>query len=75
MTMSARKTARRLHAERPAETYAASGGLVGLMAAIAAHDALAAAVAAVGLVPAAVTYLKRNGGLRGIARALLGPPA
>lgn len=56
---------------RPAETAAAGGGVAGLIAAAAAHNWLAAAIAAVGFVPSVVTLLVANGGLRGAWRRLM----
>lgn len=62
---------RGIRKRRPAETVAAGGGLAGLVAAIAAHNTLAAVTAAVGFVPAVVTYLFDHGGLAGVAGRLL----
>ena len=56
--------------KRPAETVAAGTGVAALVVALAAGNALAAAVALVGLVPAAVTLVVRHGGVRGCARLL-----
>lgn len=55
---------------RPAETTAAVIGTGGLVAAISAGNALAIACAAIGYVPAVVTYLYDNGGLAGIVHSL-----
>lgn len=59
---------------RPAETAgagAAIGGLLTYVFGLRDPEALAALVAAVGLVPGAVTYLMDNGGLLGIVSAVL----
>jgi Fe2+ transport system protein FeoA len=55
---------------RPAESAGAAAGVGGAIAAIAAHNTLAAALAAVGLVPGAVTWLVAHGGLSGALRTL-----
>lgn len=55
---------------RPAETAGAAVGVGGIITALAAHNTLAAVLAAAGLVPAAVTLLVANGGVRGVARLL-----
>ena len=55
---------------RPAETAGGAVGVGGIIVALAAHNTLAAVLAATGLVPAAVTLLVANGGVRGVARVL-----
>jgi hypothetical protein len=59
---------------RPAESTAAAGGVAGLVLALSAGDALTVVVALTGFVPAAVTFLVANGGIRGYARKLWGSP-
>lgn len=56
--------------KRPAETAGAAVGTIGAGAAIATHNWLALAVAAAGYVPAIVTYLRANGGIRGVVSSL-----
>jgi hypothetical protein len=51
---------------RPAESTAAAGGLACLVIATRSGDLVTVAVALIGLVPAAISYLVDNGGLRGI---------
>lgn len=55
---------------RPAETAAAAGGIGGLAAAIVTKDWVVAVVAAWNFIPAAVTLLVTNGGVRGVVRLL-----
>lgn len=55
---------------RPAETAGATVGFGGIVAGIAAHNPLAAALAASGLVPGAVTFVVAHGGVRGVLGAL-----
>lgn len=59
---------------RPAETTAAGGGAIAVIAAALGADAQqVAAIAAVGgLLPAAVTWLVEHGGIRGLARRVWG---
>jgi hypothetical protein len=61
-----------VRAPRPAETTAAGGGLVAVVAAFlgAPVEAVAAIAAVAGLLPGAVTWLVNHGGIRGVARAL-----
>lgn len=61
-----------IHRRRPAETAAGGVGLGALIVAIASGDTLAAVIALVGAIPAIVTYLNDNGGLRGILRGIVG---
>jgi hypothetical protein len=60
---------------RPAESTAAAGGLAGLAVAITSGDTVTVVVALLGFVPACVTYLVANGGVRGVAGSLLGAKA
>jgi hypothetical protein len=57
---------------RPAESTAAASGVAGLVIALSAGDAMTVAVALIGFVPAAVTFLVAQGGIRGFLRTLLG---
>lgn len=57
---------------RPAETAGALVGTTGLVAAIASGNYLAAGVAVAGYIPALVTWLVNNGGIRGALQALWG---
>lgn len=58
---------------RPAESAAAAGGTIGAtVTALFAHDWLPAVLLIVtGIIPAAVTALKVNGGLLGLYRAVV----
>jgi hypothetical protein len=55
---------------RPAETAGAVAGTGGILAALTAHNSLALAVACVGYIPAAVTFLVTHGGVRGVLSSL-----
>jgi hypothetical protein len=58
---------------RPAETAGAGatiGGLVAVIAGVRDTQTLAYIIGGIGLVPAAVTFLVDNGGVRGVVRTL-----
>ena len=57
---------------RPAESTSAAGGIAGIAVALTAGDTTTLIVALLGFVPAAVTLLVENGGVRGVARLLWG---
>lgn len=57
-----------VHTTRPAETVGAAAGTGGIIAALAAHNWLAAGLAAVGYLPAVVTLLVTHGGVSGVLR-------
>ena len=67
-----RSNGRGIVRRRPAESSAAAGGLAGLAVAITAGDTVTVAVAVLGFLPACVTYLVANGGVRGVALKLWG---
>jgi hypothetical protein len=56
--------------KHPAETAGAATGLSGLVAALAAHNTLAAIIAGAAFVPAGVTWIVHHGGLKGAVYAL-----
>jgi hypothetical protein len=70
--MTATRKKRGVVRRRPAESTAAAGGLAGLAVAIGSGDTVTVVVALLGFVPAAVTYLVSNGGVRGLAAKLWG---
>jgi hypothetical protein len=56
---------------RPAEIAGATGSLAGVVIAIAAGDQVAIGTAVAGLVPAAWTFCKLNGGIVGVIKIIL----
>jgi hypothetical protein len=69
------KTAGRAHQtlrRRPAESVAAGGGLAGLAVALTAGDRVTVIVALIGFVPAVVSFVVENGGVRGLVGKLMG---
>ena len=59
-----------VHTTRPAETVGAAAGTGGIIAALAAHNWLAAALAAIGYIPALVTFVVVHGGIKGLFNTL-----
>lgn len=59
------------HKVRPAETAGAAAGTGGVIASIASHNWLALGLAAIGYIPAAVTFLVSHGGIAGLWRSLV----
>jgi ammonia channel protein AmtB len=57
---------------RPAEVTAASGGLAGVVIALAAGDTVTAMVALIGFIPGAVSFVVERGGVRGLVADLWG---
>ena len=59
-----------VHKARPAETAGAAAGTGGIIAALAAHNWLAVGLAAVGYLPAVVTFVVTHGGVSGLLRSV-----
>lgn len=59
---------RRINRFHPAESVGAATGIAGIITGLSLHNYLAAELAACGLLPGAVTFWIRHGGLRGILR-------
>lgn len=55
---------------RPAEATGGVGGLAGVVAGLLSGDWKVAVAAVAGFLPAAVTYLKANHGLKGVWRSI-----
>lgn len=55
---------------RPAESVGATGGLAGFVIAVAEHNWTAACIALVGFLPAIVTFLVENGGIKGELKSI-----
>ena len=69
------KTAGRAQAclkRRPAEAVAAGGGVAGLAVAVSTGDRIAVLVALIGFVPAVVSFVVQQGGVRGLVTQFIG---